>query len=100
MIRRHEFNSKWWGSDVGVVDQAAFFELAVEERARALAPFAWVEYKGALEPGVGARAAAVGFVLTDTQLAFRLGLGRVGERRGANHGCPRRTEGLIGQEGR
>lgn len=77
MIRRHEFNSEWWGSDVGVVDEKAFFELPVEERARTLAPFAWAEYKGPLEPDVCARAAAVGFVLVDTQLAFRLGLGRV-----------------------
>lgn len=77
MIRRHEFNSQWWGADVGVLDDAAFFALPARERAAALKPWAWVEHKAPLSADACARAAAAGFHQTDTQLAFRIGLRRI-----------------------
>ena len=77
MIRQHDFNSEWWGSPVGIVDDPSFFELPAEQRVTALAPFAWVEHKGEADPVHGARIAPTGFFQTDVQLAFRIGLDRV-----------------------
>ena len=45
MIRLHESNTRWWGSPVGIVDNAAFFTLPDAEREQALAPYRWVEFK-------------------------------------------------------
>jgi hypothetical protein len=74
MIRRHEFNSVWWGSPVGIVDDDAFFDLGPTERAALLAPWAWVEHKAPAEAARSARIAVAGFVPVDVQLAFRIGL--------------------------
>ncbi len=75
MIRQHDFNSRWWGEPVGIVDRGAFFSLPPAERARALAPFHWVEFKSRLNdapPLTLLRDA--GFFLADTQVEFRIGL--------------------------
>ena len=74
MIRRHDFNSRWWGSPVGIVDDAAFFELAPAVRERRLAPYSWAEHKAPADPARSARIAAAGFFPVDLQLAFRIGL--------------------------
>jgi hypothetical protein len=77
MIRRHDLNSAWCGAEVGIVDDEAFFELGGEERAAALAPWAWVEARGPLSPEHGRRVARAGFLHVDTQIPFRIGLGRI-----------------------
>ena len=90
MIRKHDFNSRWWGSDVGIVADDAFFDLRADERARALAPWAWVEYRaplGAMPDDVGdgagfggaraARVARTGFACVDVQERFRIGLAKL-----------------------
>lgn len=77
MIRRHDFNSRWWGSEVGIVDDGAFFDLAADERERLLAPYAWAEFKAPFAPERSARMAAAGFFMVDLQLGFRIGLSAV-----------------------
>jgi hypothetical protein len=77
VIRQHDFNTRWWGQPAGIVDDGAFFSLPDAERSRALAPFQWVEFKCRLhEAPPLARLRAAGFVLADTQVEFRIGLGR------------------------
>ncbi len=77
MIRRHDFNSEWWGADVGVATDVALFDLDADQRDALLAPWAWVEVRAPLDPLVCARAAAAGFALVDTQIPFRIGLARI-----------------------
>lgn len=78
MIREHAFNSAWWGKPVGIVDDPAFFAGPDEEQRRALAPYAWAEFRCALEkapdPWMLARR---GFAQVDTQLRFRIPLKRL-----------------------
>jgi hypothetical protein len=77
VIREHAFNSAWWGKPAGIVDDAAFFSASDEEQRRALAPYAWAEFRCALEtapdPWTLARR---GFAQADTQLRFRIPLKR------------------------
>lgn len=78
MIRRHEFNTSWWGSPVGIVVDAGFFELPAEERRTHLAEFDWVEYRStSVEPALSTLVEEAGFVQVDTQLQYRIGLDRV-----------------------
>ena len=74
MIRRHDFNSRWWGGDVGIVADEDFFALPEDARRAQLSPWAWVEHRGPLDPERAARCAAAGFAQVDAQLAFRIGL--------------------------
>jgi hypothetical protein len=75
MIRLHEFNTRWWGAPVGIVDDGAFFALPPEKRKLALAPYRWAEFRSNLKsaPPFSAMHNA-GFLLADTQLQFRIGL--------------------------
>lgn len=75
IVERHEFNSEWWGADVGIVRYAEFFMLSQRERAELLSPYAWVEFKhprGALSEQISRS----GFFPIDCQLGFRLDLSR------------------------
>ena len=74
MIRRHAFNSTWWGGDVGIVVDDALFELDPKERERTLAAWQWVERRDNLDPSMTLRLAPMGFLQMDTQLGFRIGL--------------------------
>lgn len=77
MIRNHEFHSRWWGQPVGVLDDLTFLTLPATERESQLRAFAWVELRAPLAKA-GARAlAAAGFAQIDTQIPFRIGIGRV-----------------------
>jgi hypothetical protein len=76
MIKTHEFNSNWWGEQVGIVTEAGFFDLSPEQRASLLEPYAWAEFRmplehAPLEPQVLQRA---GFFQVDTQVNYRLRL--------------------------
>src|SRR5579871_5854306 len=75
MIRQHDLNTRWWGTPTGIVDDAAFFALPDGERAQALAPYGWAEFKSGLAaaPPLAALARA-GFFLADTQVTFRIAL--------------------------
>jgi len=75
MIRLHDFNTRWWGSPVGIVDDAGFFSLPPNDRDQLLAPYQWVEFKSGFAdaPPLPALARA-GFFLADTQIQFRIGL--------------------------
>jgi hypothetical protein len=77
VIERHDFNSTWWGSDVGIVRDPAFFEVAAERRAELLAPFAWVEHRAPLEGEATGAVHAAGFSQVDTQVRFKIGLARL-----------------------
>ena len=75
MIREHDFNTRWWGNPVGIVDDPAFFALGHEERAALLNPFDWVEFKAGLGPGAPLDPACrAGFFQVDTQLPFSINL--------------------------
>ena len=75
MIDSHDFSSRWFGSPVGIVRDAAFFALPAAERQAALKRYSWVEYRA---PSVdGAVLAALmqdGFLQSDVQIHFRLRL--------------------------
>ncbi|MEJ8568228.1 hypothetical protein [Elongatibacter sediminis] len=79
MIETHEFNSRWWGSPVGIVTNPGFFALPADEQRDRLAAFEWVEFRMPLEqspvdlPSIH----AAGFYQVDTQINYRLNLGRL-----------------------
>jgi hypothetical protein len=78
VIRRHDFNTAWWGEEVGIIDDTAFFELSTDARAAALQPFAWAELVQPLSRlPARRRLAEAGFFHADTQVRFRLDLRRV-----------------------
>ncbi len=76
MIRRHDFNSDWWGKDVGIVSDRAFFELPNSAQLDSLGRFDWVEFVTAVSE-IPSRCvlAKAGFFYVDTQMRFRLSLG-------------------------
>jgi hypothetical protein len=75
MIREHAFNTRWWGEQVAIVDDVAWFALPERERDALLAPFSWAEFRHRIDPSLPLDAIArAGFFHADTQLHFRLGL--------------------------
>jgi hypothetical protein len=80
MISQHDFNTRWWGRPVAIVRQAEWFDGDAQSRSAQLAPYAWAEYKSPLVNGLSLqRLATAGFVLSEMQMAFRIGLDRVQE---------------------
>lgn len=78
MIRIHEFNTKWYGKKVGIVEDATFFMLPHEEQKKALNKFAWVEFRHAMDASISMiDIKTSGFFLADIQIAFRIGLNRL-----------------------
>lgn len=78
MIREHAFNTEWWGSPVGFLDDAAFFDLTPKEQEQACAAFAWVEYAAALDAAPAPeRLGRAGFHWVDTQIPFRIDLAKI-----------------------
>jgi hypothetical protein len=78
MIRRHDFNSEWWGEDVGIISDNTFFELPSRDQLAALQKFSWVEFVQLVSQLPSRRAlAAAGFFYGDTQIRFRLDLRRI-----------------------
>ena len=78
MIQNHEFNTRWWGSPVGVVSDPGFFALAIEQQQSLLEPYVWAEFYSPLEecPPVKELANS-GFFQIDTQIQFMLNLRKV-----------------------
>jgi hypothetical protein len=75
VIRLHEFNTKWWGQQAGIIDDAGFFSLPPPARRQALGPFQWAEFKSQLKsapPLIVLQRA--GFFLADTQQEYRIAL--------------------------
>jgi hypothetical protein len=78
VIRRHDFNTAWWGQEVGIIDDPAFFELNAGARTAALQPFAWAELVQPVSRlPARRRLADAGFFHTDSQVHFRLDLRQV-----------------------
>ena len=78
MIREHAFNSAWWGKPTGIVDAPEFFSASEEEQRRALAPYAWAEFRCPLDTAPDPwRLARRGFAQADTQVRFRIPLRRL-----------------------
>jgi hypothetical protein len=86
MIRRHDFNSEWWGEDVGIVSDSKFFEEPSRDQSAALRRFAWVEFVQPVSQLPSRRAlAAAGFFYADTQVRFRLDLRRTTPSQCSDH---------------
>lgn len=78
MIRIHEFNTRWWGSPVGIVYDPNFFDLAPLAQQKLLNPFAWSEFQSPLDEAPSPLSlVAAGFAQADTQLRFILNLSKV-----------------------
>ncbi len=78
MIRLHEFNAAWWGAPVGIITDPTFFNLPAAEQRTALASYAWVEFKAALDSAPSAHELMrAGFAQIDTQIHFHIDLGRL-----------------------
>ena len=78
MIRQHDFNTNWFGRPVGIIDRVEFFSLPITERQARLQDFAWVEFSaGDLSPEHRHSLMETGFFFADTQVHFRLALGRI-----------------------
>lgn len=74
MIREHAFNSRWWGSKVGILSDLAFFSLSSFEQAKQLGEYAWVEFVSPLDAVSPQTLARAGFAQVDTQVNFKLDL--------------------------
>ncbi len=75
VIRRHDFNSDWWGAPAGIVTDPAFFSLAPELQRAELEPFAWAEFRHDLETAPPEPLLVdAGFALLDVQVGYRLEL--------------------------
>jgi hypothetical protein len=82
VIREHEFNTRWWGSPVGILDDPAFFDLDPSAQDEACASYAWVEYSAQLDAAPGPdRLGRAGFYCVDTQIRFRINLSNVDSTR-------------------
>jgi hypothetical protein len=78
MIKTHEANSAWWGEPVGLITDAAFFDLDAAAQREALDRFAFVEFKSPLESAPSTLLAArAGFTMIDVQINFRIALKQV-----------------------
>jgi len=78
MIREHEFNTRWWGSSVGILDDPAFFDLDSTKQAAACAPYTWVEFSAQIDEAPHPeKVGRAGFRNVDTQVRFRIGLSRI-----------------------
>ncbi len=86
MIRLHEFNARWARQPVAMVDDPGFFALPPPDRAAALAPYRWAEFKSNFRDAPPLpRLMQAGFFLADIQIPFRVALpppscGAIGER--------------------
>lgn len=78
MILEHAANAAWYGERVGTASDPALLALPAAERARLLAPFAWVEFKAPLDKAPPALdVLRAGFAWVDVQVEFRIGLTHV-----------------------
>ena len=78
MIKRHDFNTEWWGDEAGIVTDPAFFTQPSSQIRTALDRFSWVEFFHPVSK-LPARhiLANAGFFYTDTQIRFRLDLAHI-----------------------
>jgi hypothetical protein len=75
MIRTHEFNSAWWGKDVGIIDDAAFFDQTDGERQAQLSKYRWAEFHAeSPKPELVRKMHDARFVFGDAQMEFRVKL--------------------------
>ena len=78
MIREHEFNTQWWGSPVGILDDPGFFDLDPNTQNEACAPYSWVEYSAQLDTAPNPeKLGHAGFFCVDTQVRFRINLSNI-----------------------
>lgn len=78
MIREHEFNTQWWQSPVGILDDPAFFDLDPSAQDEACAPYAWVEYSSQLDAAPSPeKLGHAGFYCVDAQIHFRINLSKI-----------------------
>jgi hypothetical protein len=83
VIRTHEFNTAWWGKDVGIVDSAAFFDQTDGERRSQLARHDWAEFHvESPAPALVRKMHDARFVFADAQMEFRVRLAGAEAERG------------------
>ena len=81
MIRTHEFNTAWWGNDVGIIDDAMFFDQTDGERQAQLAKYRWAEFHvESPAPELVRKMHDARFVFGDAQMEFRVRLADGGQR--------------------
>ena len=79
MIRTHEFNTAWWGKggDVGIIDDATFFDQTDGERQSQLAMYRWAEFHvESPKPELVRKMHDARFVFADAQMEFRVKLNK------------------------
>ncbi len=78
MIKRHDFNTQWWGDEVGIVTDPEFFTKPASQRKNALDRFSWAEF---VQPVSKLPSRTVlseaGFFQVDTQIHFRIDISRL-----------------------
>jgi hypothetical protein len=78
MIRRHEANSAWWGSPVGILLDPSFFAASTTEQSVWCEPFAWIEFRSPLRAAPPSNTLArAGFQWIDAQIEFRISINAV-----------------------
>lgn len=85
MIQEHEFNTRWWGSPVGVVTGPEFFATARADRLKLMEPYQWVELSLPLNQSLrySRDIFETGFRQVDTQVSFRINLRKLAGSKGA-----------------
>jgi hypothetical protein len=78
MIKQHEFNTEWWGKEVGIVTDPAFFRQPPADQHAVLQQFAWTEFVQPVSKLPDRRSMAdAGFFYADTQVRFRIDLSHI-----------------------
>ena len=82
MIRKHEFNSAWWGSPVGISSDVQDLFQNPEQLCSELTTFDWIEFRIAFDDLPTRKLGpANGAQLVETQLTYQKNISRIG-------GCP------------
>jgi hypothetical protein len=85
MLREHEFNTKWWGAPVGILDDAAFFDFDSRLQDEACSVYDWVEYSAQLDNAPAPeKLGRAGFFSVDSHINFRINLSKVGSTQSAD----------------
>jgi len=80
IVRPHEFNSEWWGGNIGIVNLDKFNNCKDDEAVSEFQNFEWVELKLSEINNVPLeRLHGLGFLYLDTQVGFRINLAKIEE---------------------
>jgi hypothetical protein len=78
IARLHEFNTEWWGENVGIVDIGNLSKINDQQVITELSPYHWVEARTNDSNSVDLeRMRSLGFFQVDTQVHFRIRLSAI-----------------------